>query len=216
MAYAVAASRNARSVLDDAELLSTAGRSGRAYSLAVLAVEEAGKAMEVAALAGFPASFRQRVPLRRLLEWHQMKLAEGLLLTALPFGSIASRIAAMPAGELARTLRNLAPADESDRLRLRGLYVDMERDGQVRAPPEVTRFEATGSVSRARKAAASAGGLILAPGFQAWVADPPAVGLELARDLFTALTEAKDAETSKEATDVIRLAIARYRARRFT
>ena len=40
---AVAAARNAQGLLTDAELLAASGRSGRAYSLAALAVEEAGK-----------------------------------------------------------------------------------------------------------------------------------------------------------------------------
>jgi AbiV len=42
--YAAAAADNAMDLLDDAELLSGAGRRARAYSAAVLAIEEFGKA----------------------------------------------------------------------------------------------------------------------------------------------------------------------------
>ena len=41
---AVAAVRNARGLVEDAELLSGAGRVARAYSLAGLSVEKVGKA----------------------------------------------------------------------------------------------------------------------------------------------------------------------------
>jgi AbiV family abortive infection protein len=149
--FAVAAARNAQNLLDDAELLSASGRSGRAYSLAVLAVEESGEGMNLASLACLPDSFRAQAPLRRLLEWHQVKLAGGLLLTALPFGNVGTTIAAMPAGELAQALRSLAPADESDRLRLRGLYVEMDRDGRISEPPEVTGRDVAAQLQAVQK-----------------------------------------------------------------
>ena len=41
---AVAAARNVQDLVEDAAVLSGAGRPARAYSLAVLAVEELGKA----------------------------------------------------------------------------------------------------------------------------------------------------------------------------
>jgi len=47
----VAAARNACDLVEDAGLLSGAGRLARAYSLAGLAVEEVGKARSLAALA---------------------------------------------------------------------------------------------------------------------------------------------------------------------
>jgi AbiV len=52
----VAAARNARGLVADAELLSGAGRFGRAYSLAGLAVEEVGKAGCLATLAAMPGT----------------------------------------------------------------------------------------------------------------------------------------------------------------
>ena len=48
---AVGAAANARDLLNDAELLSAAARHARAYALAALAVEEAGKAATLGALA---------------------------------------------------------------------------------------------------------------------------------------------------------------------
>src|SRR6266851_10405020 len=51
---AVAAARNARGLVEDAELLSGAGRQARSYSLAGLAVEEVGKAGILATLAAMP------------------------------------------------------------------------------------------------------------------------------------------------------------------
>ena len=83
---AVAAAGNARGLVEDAELLSGAGRLARAYSLAGLAVEEVGKAGSLATLAAMPDSLRARAPLGRMLEWHQMKLVAGELIAAMPFG----------------------------------------------------------------------------------------------------------------------------------
>ena len=65
---AVAAARNAHSLLEDAELLSGAGRPARAYSLAGIAVEEVGKACSLAALAAMPEMVRARAPVGRMLE----------------------------------------------------------------------------------------------------------------------------------------------------
>jgi AbiV family abortive infection protein len=125
-ACAIAAARNTQSLLEDAELLAASGRTARAYSLAVLAVEEAGKAAELTALTGMPESLRAQAPLRRMLEWHQLKLVGGMLVTVLPLGGVGPWLAAMPADELAQTLSVLdAPADEADQLKRRGFYVDM-------------------------------------------------------------------------------------------
>ena len=55
---AVGAAVNAQGLLDDAELLSAAGRRARGYALAALAVEEAGKAAALSTLAVMPVSLR--------------------------------------------------------------------------------------------------------------------------------------------------------------
>src|SRR5258705_3578091 len=94
---AVAAARNARGLVQDAELLSGAGRLARAYSLAGLAVEEVGQAGSLADLAAMPENLKARAPVRRMLEWHPMKLVAGQLIAAVPFGgSMAVRFFTMP------------------------------------------------------------------------------------------------------------------------
>jgi len=211
-ACAIAAAKNSAGLLRDAELLAGAGRNGRAYSLAALAVEESGKALELATLAVIRESVRARVPLRRLLEWHQLKLAGGLLLAVLPFGSIASRLAQVPAAELAeRVDALLAPADEADRLKRRGLYVDLEASG-IREPSEITSSEVASQLRWARQAAASVG-VLSGPKFPAWLANPPADGLDLAEKAVCALAEAEYARTPQAAFDVIMKALARFRDR---
>jgi AbiV family abortive infection protein len=82
---AVAVARNACGLVADAELLAGAGRLARAYSLAGLAVEEVGKADSLATLAAMPENLRARAPVRRMLEWHQMKLVAGLMTASIPF-----------------------------------------------------------------------------------------------------------------------------------
>src|SRR5215468_9532921 len=85
IACAAAAATNGRDLLDDAELLSDAARHPRAYSLAVLAVEEYGKAVSLLSLAVMPENLRAQAPVRRMLECHPMKQIGGLLLAVLPF-----------------------------------------------------------------------------------------------------------------------------------
>src|SRR5215470_1599150 len=83
---AVAAAANAQGLLDDAELLSLAGRRGRACSLAELAVEEVGKGCGLMTLGLLPERLRDQAPVWGMLEWHQLKLVGGLLLALTPPG----------------------------------------------------------------------------------------------------------------------------------
>jgi AbiV family abortive infection protein len=149
-ACAIAAARNAQGLLHDAELLAGAGCAARAYSLAVLAVEECGKAADLSVLAVMPKRLRAQAPVGRMLEWHQLKLAGGLI-AVVPFGSVASRLAVMPTVELVQTLSILdAPAEEADRLKRRGFYVDMDRSGRICEPSGITESEVTSQLGRAR------------------------------------------------------------------
>src|SRR5258706_487101 len=137
---AVAAARNARGLVQDAELLSGAGRLARAYSLAGLAVEEVGKAGSLADLTAMPENLRAPAPVGRMLEWHQMKLVAGQLIAAVPLGvpGAATRFVTMPLSEVAEILDSAqASARDADRLKQRGLYVDVDRSGHVREPSEV-------------------------------------------------------------------------------
>lgn len=210
---AIAAARNAQGLLQDAELLAGSGRTARAYSLAALAVEECGKAMDLVALAVMPERLRARAPVGRMLEWHQLKLVGGLLMAVVPLTDVASRLADMPTAELAQAMSILdAPADEADRLKRRGFYVDMDGGGVTREPSEITHLEVESQLGRARQAAASAF-VLLGTDAQARLASPPAESVEFAQELVTALTAASSARTPQAAAEVIHDAVENYRAR---
>jgi len=213
VALAIAAASNAQGLVQDAELLAGSGRAARAYSLAVLAVEECGKAATVSCLAVMPQELRARGPLGRMLAWHQLKLVGGLLIAMLRLGSVASRLAVMPDAEVEQILGDLAePADEADFLRRRGLYADMDLDGQIRKPSEITESEVIGLLSQARQAAASAS-VLLDPPMQAQLLNPPAKAVEFVQELVSALNAAGDARTPKAAADVVLRAACKFRAR---
>ncbi len=159
-ACAVASARNAQQLLYDAEALAGSGSRGRAYSLAVLAVEESGKAAGLTALGGLPNGMRTHAAAGRLLQWHQLKQVGGLLIAAVTFEApgVAAKLAAMPATQVTQILRSLTlSAEEADRLKRRGLYVDMGPSGRIRQPSEITEAEVTSQFARARQATASAG-----------------------------------------------------------
>ena len=138
----IAAARNAQGLLYDAHALAEVGRAARAYSLAALAVEEAGKAASLSVLTMMPEALRVRAPVGRMLEWHQLKQASGLFIATVPcrVPDIALRLVAMPAGALAQFLSAMdaSSADEADRLKRRGLYVDVGPGGRIREPSEIT------------------------------------------------------------------------------
>jgi AbiV family abortive infection protein len=64
----IAAARNAQDLLNDAQVLAEAGCAARAYSLAALAVEEAGKAASLVLLTVMPKAVRAGAPVGRMLE----------------------------------------------------------------------------------------------------------------------------------------------------
>jgi AbiV family abortive infection protein len=203
---AVAAARNACGLVEDAELLSGAGRLARAYSLAGLAVEEVGKADSLAALAAMPGNLRAQAPVGRMLEWHQMKLMAGQLTAAVPFSppGKATRFVTMPPGEVAEILDNAqAFAEDIDRLKQRGLYVDMDRSGNIREPSEVTAAEVREQLDRARRAA-SAASTLLDPSAPLWLANPGATAVEFSCALVSAFGEMGHARSPEAAADVLR------------
>jgi AbiV family abortive infection protein len=191
VACAAAAAENARDLLGDAELLSDADRHPRAYSLAVLAVEEYGKAVSLLTLAVMPENLRAQAPVRRMLECHPMKQVGGLLLAVLPPSELgpAASLAAMPLTQLTHVLDTMdAFVQDADRLKLRGLYVDMQRNARIRRPSEITEAEVSDEIGCVRQVASSAG-LLCDSGVVARLADPPAEAIELARALVSALAE---------------------------
>jgi len=210
---AIEAAANAQSLLYDAELLSAAARPARAYALAALAVEEAGKATSLGALTMMPLSLRAQAPLGRMLEWHQLKLVGGMLFAAVPFGtrSMAAQLAAMPASQLGVILDNAQVlAQEVDRLKQRGLYVDIDRSGQVRVPSEIAEADVAAQLGRARQAVSSASALLDAR-TPAWLANPPAEAVELCRALANAFAEAGSGRTPEAAADVYLNAVRKLR-----
>src|SRR5258706_16343315 len=100
LACAAAAAENGQGLLDDAESLSVTGRHARPYSLAVLAVEEFGKATSLVALAAMPANVRAQAPVGRMLEWHQLKLVGSTLMAVLGFGPPGGRPGSLPCPSL--------------------------------------------------------------------------------------------------------------------
>jgi AbiV family abortive infection protein len=203
---AVAAARNARGLVEDAELLSGSGRLARAYSLAGLAVEEVGKAGGLATLAVMPENVRARAPVGRMLEWHQMKLVAGHLIAAVPFGvpGVATRFVTMPMSEVAEILDGAqALTQDVDRLKQRGLYVDVDRSGHIREPSEVTAAEVREQLNRARQAA-SAGAALLDPSGSALLANPVAADVEFSRALVSAFGEMGLTRSPEAAADVLR------------
>jgi AbiV family abortive infection protein len=202
----IACARNACGLVADATLLSGAGRLARAYSLAALAVEEVGKAGSLATLAAMPGNLRPRAPVGRMLEWHQMKLVAGLLIAAVPLGApaLATRLVTMPLSEVSELLDTAqAFAEDADRLKQRGLYVDVDASGQVREPSAVTAAEVGKQLDYARLAA-SAAHAILDPGAPARLANPGPAAVEFSRALVTAFGETGSARSPEAAADVLR------------
>jgi AbiV family abortive infection protein len=206
---AVGAAANAQGLLDDAVVLSANARHARAYALAALAVEEAGKAASLGTLAMMPAGLRARAPIGRMLEWHQLKLVGGMLMAAVPFGprTIAAQLAAMPKSRVTEVVGNAQMlAQDQDRLKQRGLYADIDRSGRVRLPSEITGADVGAQLGRARQAV-SAASVLLDPGAPAFLANPPTEAIELCRALVSALAEAGYGRTAEAAADVWRNAV---------
>jgi AbiV family abortive infection protein len=206
---ALAAARNALELLHDAELLARSGSLARAYTAAALVAEECGKAACLCALSVLPRNLREQAPVGRMLEWHQLKQVGGLLIAAvtIEMPGLAARLAALPAERAAQIVNSLSvPADEADLLKRRGLYVDMDRNGRIREPSEITKAEVASQLDRARQAAHSAY-LLLGPETQARLANPPAEVIELARALASALTQTGQGRTPEAAVDVMLTAV---------
>jgi AbiV family abortive infection protein len=214
-ACAAAAARNAQGLVGDAEVLAGSGSTARAYSLAALAVEECGKAAVLTALALLPRRLRAQAPVGRLLEWHQLKQVGGLLIAAVTYDApgLAPKLAAMPAAQVTQILCALnVPADEADRLKRRGLYVDMDRSGRIREPSEITEAEVNSQLTRAQQAAESSC-LLLGSEAQARLANPPQEAVELARALVSVLTQARYDRTPEAAVNVMLDAVSTFRER---
>jgi AbiV family abortive infection protein len=212
-AFAFAVARNAQGLFRDAEALAGLGSTARAYSLAALAVEECGKAGSLSALAVLPERLRTRAPVGRMLEWHQLKHVEGLLIAVVTFEApgLSSRLALMPATDATQILSDAwAPADEADRLKRGGLYVDMDGTGRIREPSDISEADLATQLARARLATASTAAL-LGPDAKARFVNPPPEAIELASAVVSVLTRAGSARTPEAATDVMLNAVIKFR-----
>lgn len=215
IAGAVAAVRNAADLVRDAEILAEAHSTARAYVLSALAVEEVGKGGSLACLAAMPDALKARAPVGRMLEWHQLKQATGQLVAVVPYAptSLAARLLAMPEEDLPQVLSALEiPAEEADRLKRGGLYVDISRGGRIHEPSQITETAATCQLARARLAVGGAR-LMLDPNEQARLVHLPEEEVELARAAFDALATMGYARTPDAATDVITRMISTLRKR---
>lgn len=184
---AAAVAENAHDLLADAELLLGAGRSARAYSLALLAAEEWAKAYVVLTLSFMPAELRAQMPVkdfRDFLEDHKLKMAGAWLLTALDAADpgVAGRVAAMPDLDGVITTA-VQQAGDANVAKQRGLYVDLLAGGMLSLPSEVTEGKAAEAVARAREVGAAAA-LLHDQDALAQFADPPAAAGDLASAVF--------------------------------
>jgi len=213
---AAGAAANAQDLLDDAEVLSAAGRHARAYALAALAVEEAGKAASLFVIAVIPPNLRGQAPLGRMLEWHQLKLVGGMLIAAVPWRrerTTAAELRDMTEDQVEEILGNVrALAQDQDRLKQRGLYADIDAAGRVQLPSEVTEDDVADQLDRARQAVSSAA-VMLDPGLLSVVADPPAETVEFNRAIVSAFGKAGCGRTPDAAAAVLLSAVRQLRAR---
>jgi AbiV family abortive infection protein len=172
-AAAAAAAENAADLVDEAELLSVSRHASRACSLAALAVEEVGKAHGLAALAGMRPNVRAQAPVGRMLGWHAFKQVTGQLVAVVQAGpcSVADSLLELPAAELTALLSGLEePAEEADRLKRAGLYVDINAGG-LSVPGQITGADLRRQLGNARDAVGATMAL-LDPREQACLAHP--------------------------------------------
>jgi len=158
-------------------------------------------------LAAMPKNLRAQVPVRRMLESHQLKQVGGLLIAAVslrPPGA-AARLAAMPFTEVVQILDATgAFAEDADQVKRRGLYMDLDREGRIRRPSEITEAEASAQLARARQVASSARQL---RDPNTWLSDPPPEAIELSRTLVQAFAEAGDVRSPEAAAAILLQAV---------
>jgi AbiV family abortive infection protein len=163
------AAANARRLLADANILINRRRWPTAYSLAILAFEEAGKAWLCINAMMAPDEVRPQFPFGELAGGHLWKLAaaHGMadMLAFIRGGPDApSRI-----GQALDVVESLARAD--NRAKQRGLYADVE-DGAVWNPSKVSENEARRMVSAVRDLL-DYGAPLVSPEFISWMVRMP-------------------------------------------
>lgn len=202
---AIAAARNVQGLVHDAEVLSAANRPARAYSLAVLAVEELGKSGGLVYLAAMPDKVREQAPVGRLLEWHQLKLVKGTVLAELQVAppAVCPTLAAASFADVSDVLDDAqAFARDEDSVRLRGLYVDVDHSGRVQQPSEVTAAQVRRQLDLARSAASVASDL-LDPDAPDLIANPDPRTVDFSRALVEAFGGLRHGRSPEAAADVL-------------
>jgi AbiV family abortive infection protein len=137
--FAIAAPQNSRRLLTDAENLLKRGGWPSAYSLAVLAFEEVGKAWVSMIALLTPPQYRDQLPFDDMIRSHLDKLQAARSLAALLrfIESNASAVAAYI--EAIEAMEGLAREDNL--AKQRGFYVDCQ-DGVIWSPSGISRDEA--------------------------------------------------------------------------
>jgi AbiV family abortive infection protein len=136
---------NGHGLLADAELLLEHGRAARAVSLAVLAVEEYGKACQAMAVVNSGGSAEELSEYRRLSTRHGGKITAALILQSV-FDENESFT-----DDFADKLNRLA--GDSSAQKMRGFYVDRSVDG-LSSPRDMPTSDAAEAVEVARVIAA--------------------------------------------------------------
>ena len=111
----------------------------------------------------------------------------GLILPLVQFGvepGIAARLTTAEVGQLAEDLQATADeAQDTDRMKMRGLYVDLDASGTIRRPDDLSAADARHLIVRAKQVAESAW-MLRDPAVLAGLADPPAEYLALSSEVF--------------------------------
>jgi AbiV family abortive infection protein len=166
---AITAAKNSRRLLDDAELLLKRRRWPTAYSVSILAFEEAGKAWLSVIAMMVPDDAREEYPFAGMTGAHLDKLmaahAMAYMLAFLRGGANAPK-SMIEVGENLEML-----AREHNRAKQRGLYADLS-DGVIWSPYQVTKSEAVRMVATVRGLLYH-GGYLADPDFIAWLGRSP-------------------------------------------
>lgn len=176
--FALAAASNARRLLDDAELLLKRGSSPSAYSLAVLAFEEAGKAWMCVTAMMVPDDVRPEWPYGDLIIKQVDKLMAAHVMAHMLASASSGRDVIASLADIGENLEELAR--EHNQAKQRGLYADLV-DGTIWEPVSVTKDEARRMVITVRSLL-NHGVALADPEFIAWLASQTPEALE-AKDL---------------------------------
>jgi AbiV family abortive infection protein len=166
---AITAAKNSRRLLDDADLLLKRGRWPTAYSVAVLAFEEAGKAWLCVIAMMIPGDDREDYPFAGMIGAHLDKLMAA--------HAMAHMHAFIKGGDNApKSMIDVGVdvemlAREQNRAKQRGLYADLT-DGVIWSPDQVTKSEAARMVAIVR-GLLDHGGYLADPEFMAWLGQSP-------------------------------------------